>query len=333
MKYTGVWTIGEQRHGDIQIISYELLARGRRLADKLGVKLVSVIAGPIKAGAEKELIARGSDEVIVMTNPELAQFLPEPYLKAFGVLIEKYKPEIVLAGATSMGRTLMPLLSIKCHAGLTADCTELEIEEATGNLLQVRPAIGGNIMATIKSPEHRPQMATVRPKSTKMPAADPKRKGTLILETVDGKLLTSKVKLLAFRAIEDDSSNIQEADAIIAGGRGLKKSENFDLIRKIASLSNASVGASRDAVDRGWASYPQQIGLSGKTVSPKFYLCAGISGSVQHIAGIKTAETIVAINNNPEAAIFKLADLGIVADLFEVLPRLAERLEKSRGSK
>lgn len=292
--WSGVWVFGEQRDGIVQPISHELLARGRRLADKRGSALTAVILGPAEDAGLRELIQRGADRVLHLPDPGLSHFLPEPYSAVMAHLVRKHKPEILIAGATTTGRTLMPLLAIQCHAGLTADCTQLEIEEGTGNLLQIRPAIGGNIMATIKTPTHRPQMATVRPRSMKPAPADAARKGDIIRETAPAELLRSRMRRVAFEPADDDGANIQKAEVVIAAGRGLKKGTNFELIQRIARLLNAGIGASRDAVDRGWIGYPHQVGLSGKTISPKLYLCAGISGSVQHLAGIKTAEHIIA---------------------------------------
>ncbi|MGO8703499.1 MAG: electron transfer flavoprotein subunit alpha/FixB family protein [Candidatus Brocadiia bacterium] len=329
-EFKGVWILGEQRSAAVQPVSYELLARGRGLADRLGVPLSAVMLGKTAEAGLRELISRGADQVILVESPALEHFLPEPYARALEHLIRKHKPEILIAGATTTGRTLMPIVAVKCRAGLTADCTHLEIESDTGNLLQIRPAIGGNIMATIKSPSHRPQMATVRPRSMKAAARDESRRGTVIRESVPAELLASRVRRLGFEPAAADSANIQEAEVVVSGGRGLKKRENFDLIYQLAVLLNAGVGASRDAVDRAWISYPHQVGLSGKTVSPKLYLCAGISGSIQHLAGIKTAEHIIAINSNPDAQILKVADYGIVADLFEVLPMLIRKIEERR---
>ncbi|MFA6471367.1 MAG: electron transfer flavoprotein subunit alpha/FixB family protein, partial [Candidatus Latescibacterota bacterium] len=202
-----------------------------------------------------------------------------------------------------------------------------------GNLLQTRPAIGGNIMATIKTPNYRPQMATVRPKSTPIPKKTPGRNGTIIEVKIPESLLDGREERLGFRPIVTGEVNIEEADRVVAGGRGLKKGENFKLIHELAHRFGAAVGASRDAVDRGWAEYPQQVGLSGKTVVPKLYIAVGISGSIQHLAGMKTSETIVAINNDPDAQIFHVADLGIVGDLFEVVPELIKELDQRKAQK
>ena len=234
--YSGVWILGEQRNGKVQTIAHELLNRGRSLADKRRVPLTAIILGKAEPEDLDMLIKRGADQVIAIEADELATFLPEPYTNAMAYLVDKYKPEIIIAGATSTGRTLMPLLAIRFHAGLTADCTGLDIEEETGNLLQTRPAIGGNIMATIKSPSHRPQMATVRPKSTRPAAFNAARTGKIIREEVDPSLLGSRVKLLKFTKSAEETANIQEADVIIAGGRGLKKGDNFQLINELAAL-------------------------------------------------------------------------------------------------
>jgi electron transfer flavoprotein alpha subunit len=327
-----VWIIGEQTNGIVKSVSYELLARGRTLADKLSSNLVGVIfCNHIREEDLQELIYRGADKVILVKNPALENFLPESYVNVLTSLIRKYKPDVVIASATTTGRTLMPATAIKCHAGLTADCTGLDIDDV--NLIQTRPAIGGNILATIKTPNNRPQMATVRPHSNKPLNRDTERIGEIIEEEVDKTLLKSRVKYVDFIANPEESANIQDADVIVSGGRGFKKAENFKMVQELASLLDAAVGASRDVVDLGWVTYPHQVGLSGKTVSPKLYVAIGISGSVQHLAGIKTAETIIAINNDPEAQIFKVSDYGIVADLFEILPILLEKLREIKSKR
>lgn len=329
MGYHDVWIIGETNNGDIKDISFELLNRGRRLANKLGRSLIAILIGnEMKNNSINELIYRGADEVYVIVDPKLENFIVDNYVNALKDLINNYKPEIILAAATTTGRTLMPYLAMKINTGLTADCTDLDIEESTGNLLQTRPAIGGNILATIKTPTCRPQMATVRPKSTKPASRDEKRIGNIIKIAVDSKWFYSRVERIFWEKNDQEDVNIQDADIIISGGKGLKKADNFSLIRELAKILGGVIGASRDAVDRGWISYPHQVGLSGKTVTPKLYIAVGISGSIQHLAGMKTADIIIAINNDPEAPIFKVADFGIVGDLFEVLPALNEGLQK-----
>ncbi|MDA3948071.1 MAG: electron transfer flavoprotein subunit alpha/FixB family protein [Spirochaeta sp.] len=324
-----VWTIAEQYEGRLRGVSFELLSRGRALADELGTKLASVVIGHgVTEESLTELIHRGADEVYSIQDPRLADFVSESYSRILADLVETYQPAIILAAATSSGRTLMPYVAIKVNTGLTADCTELAIEEGTGNLLQTRPAIGGNIMATIKTPDHRPQMSTVRPKSSRPLPADSTRVGKIVEVPVEDRYIDERVRVLGYRTDEEDFANIEEADVVIAGGKGMKKADNFSMLRKIADHFDGVVGASRDAVDRGWIGYPHQIGLSGKTISPRLYIGAGISGSIQHLAGIKTSETIVSINNDPDASIHKVADFGIVGDLFEVLPELQRRLNE-----
>jgi electron transfer flavoprotein alpha subunit len=328
-----VWVMAEQFEGKLKEVSFELLSRGRLLADKLGVPLVSVLIGN---GVSKtdlmRLIKQGADEVYEVQDISLAYFICETYSQVLEKLIEEYKPLILLAAATSSGRTLMPYTAARIHTGLTADCTELDIEEGSGNLLQTRPAIGGNIMATIKTPDHRPQIATVRPKSSKSLPPDENRTGNIKSFPFDPAWKGKGVEVISYTR-EESSFQLEEADVIVAGGRGLKKAENFLMIHKLANALKAAVGATRDAVDRGWVSYPHQIGLSGKTVSPKVYIAAGISGAIQHLAGIKTSETIISINNDPEANLHKLADLAIVGDVFAILPELQKRLKDRLGEK
>jgi len=333
MNYHGIWTIAEMNQEKIKEVSFELLTRGRKLADKLGTELASVLIGNNTNNDDvQELIYRGADKVYVISDPRLENFIVENYANILENLVNEYKPEIIIAAATTSGRSLMPYFSVRVNAGLTADCTDLDIEKDTGNLLQTRPAIGGNILATIKTPEHRPQIATVRPKSTRPTPKDEKRTGEIINITLKPELIDGRVERIGCKKNEQQYMNIQDADIIISGGRGLKKAENFGLIRELAQHLGGVVGASRDAVDRGWISYPHQIGLSGKTVTSKLYIAVGISGAIQHLAGMKTADNIVAINNDPEAPIFKVADFGIVGDLFEILPILNEQLVKeSRG--
>ena len=329
MKYSGIWTLAEAHGTELRQVSFELLARGRTLADKLGVPLCSVVMGNnIGHNSMEELIKRGAGKVYLVQSEELEHFTVETYSNILCHLIEKYRPEILIAAATTTGRTLMPHVSMKIHAGLTADCTGLDIEEDTHILLQKRPAIGGNILATIKTPFHRPQMATVRPRSTRPAPYDPDRKGEVLEIPFDMSFLDKRVTWIGFRKGDTEEEDIQAADVVVSGGKGLKKAENFDLIRHLAAKLKGVVGASRDTVDRGWISYPHQVGLSGKTVTPKLYVAVGISGAIQHLAGMKTAENIVAINSDPDAQIFRVSDFGIVGDLFEIIPLLNEKLEE-----
>jgi len=327
-----VWTIAEQHNGKLRDVSFELLARGRKLADRLDTRLASVLIGDgVSEEAMQRLIYCGADEVYSIQDPRLENFICESYAKVLARIIKTYMPSIVLAAATSSGRTLMPYLAIKVNTGLTADCTELDIEEGTGNLLQTRPAIGGNIMATIKTPDHRPQMATVRPKSSRPLPEDRSRQGRIIAVSVTDDMLDGRVKVLGYRKDVAEFVNVEEADIVIAGGKGLKKADNFAMIKRLADSFKGVVGASREAVDRGWIGYPHQIGLSGKTISPRLYIGVGISGSIQHLAGIKTSEIIVSINSDPDASLHKVADFGIVGDAFMVVPELQRRMDARNG--
>ncbi len=330
MAHEGVWILAEQSDGRVDRVSYELLTRGLSLAEKRNTTLTAMILGhDIAAEDLQELINRGADRVIAMEAPELAHFLPEPYAACMQHLLSEYSPEIIIAGATSTGRTLMPYVAIKVNAGLTADCTELDIEENTGNLLQTRPAIGGNILATIKTPNHRPQMATVRPHSTKPAPAQPDRTGEIIRLKAPANLLTSRVTRVDF-VPETDEYNLQDAEIAVVVGRGIKKAENLNIIHELAESLDAAVGATRDVVDRGWLTYPHQVGLSGKTITPKLYIGIGLSGAIQHLAGMQTAEHIIAINTDEEAQIFRVSELGIVGNLFDVLPVVTEKIRKAR---
>ncbi len=325
--YSGVWTLAEATAGHVASVSYELLSRGRTLADKRQAKLTAVLLCHGLSDADvQELIERGADEVLLIDAPELEHFTVEPFAATLLALIERHKPEIVIAGATTTGRTLMPYVAIQAKTGLTADCTALDIDAETGNLLQTRPAIGGNIMATIATPTARPQMATVRPRSTRPPERQAGRKGKVTREQA-GTTLTSRVRRVDFIR-ESDTHTLSEAERVVAVGRGIKKAENIAMIVGLAEALDAAVGASRDVVDRGWLEYPHQVGLSGKTVSPKLYVAVGISGAIQHLAGMQTADTVVAINSDPDAQIFRVANIGVVGDLFLVVPLLTQRLKE-----
>jgi electron transfer flavoprotein alpha subunit len=326
--WTDIWTLAEQKDDQLHPVSFELLTRGRTLADTRGCSLCSVVLGDaISDDALNELLARGADRVYAVQHTKLARFLIEPYAKVLQYLIETYQPEVLIAAATTTGRTLLPYVSMKVHAGLTADCTGLEIEPETGNLLQTRPAIGGNIMATIKTPDARPQMATVRPKSTPPAPRKAGRRGEILQIEIPEDLLTSRMRFEQFMPDASQGGTIEDAEVVVAGGRGVSKADNFALLEELAAQLGGTVGASRAAVDRGWQPYPRQVGLSGKTVAPKLYVACGISGAIQHLAGMQTAENIIAINIDPDAPIFQVADLGVVGDVFEVLPLVVEKLQ------
>jgi electron transfer flavoprotein alpha subunit len=325
--YKGVWIVAEQNKGIIQSVTYELIGKGRELADKRGVELCAVLLGDDIEKKSTELFHRGAEKVYLVDSPKLKHYQNEPYSKVLIELINEYRPEIVLCGATSMGRSLISRVAVKIDAGLTADCTGLDIDEERGLLLQTRPAFGGNIMATIICPNHRPQMATVRHKVMKEAISDPSRKGQVIKKTYNDKVLSSRTKILDIVEEEGYKINLAEADIIVSGGRGLGKPENFTLLHELADTIGGAVGASRAAVDADWIAYSHQVGQTGKTVCPKIYIACGISGQIQHLAGMSSADIIIAINKDPDAPIFKVANYGIVGDLFEIIPALIKKFK------
>jgi electron transfer flavoprotein alpha subunit len=327
--YQGVWVFAEQRGGQVATVSYELLGAGRALADKLKVDLSAVILGQKVMTQGVELIQWGADKVYVAEHEALEKFHEEAYSTVLASLANRYKPEIVLAGATPIGRSFIPRVAAKLKTGLTADCTSLDIEDETRMLLPVRPTYGGNIMATIICPNHRPQMATVRPKVMKRLEKDPYRKGEIINVPVDD----LKVRAKVVEEVKEETNitiNLQDVDVIIAGGRGVGKPENFALLKELAELLGGALGASRAAVDEGWIPYRHQVGQTGKTVCPKLYIACGISGAIQHLVGMQSSDIIIAINKNPDASIFNVATYGIVGDLFEVVPLLIKKIKALR---
>jgi electron transfer flavoprotein alpha subunit len=324
--YRGIWVYAEQRNGKLGSVSFELLARGRELADTLGTDLSAVCLGH-NVSDTAMLIAHGADKVYVMDAESLAKPQEDMYAAELAQLIQEHKPEIVLAGATSLGRAFIPRVAAMLKTGLTADCTALDIDMGKRLLVQTRPTFGGNIMATIICEHKRPQMATVRPRVFKKGSGDPNRKGQILKVDFIKAAVTSKTKLLDF--IEDLTKKvkIEDADIIVSGGRGLGKAENFSLIEGLALALGAAVGSSRPPVDDGWIPYSHQVGQTGKTVRPKLYIACGISGSVQHMAGMGTSECIVAINSDPNAPIFEIATYGIVGDLFKIVPMLTDKIK------
>ncbi len=330
--WTGVWVYGEFRNGQLASVTLELLGIGRKLADARGVDLTTVLIGHETGDAAQLLIGHGSDKVYRVDHPELAHFSDDAYTKILSGLIIEHKPEIILAGATAIGRSFIPAVATTLSAGLTADCTQLEIRESDGALLQTRPAFGGNIMATIECPSTRPQMSTVRPNVMKPLEFDKIRSGEIIDIEPTKEQLQNRIRYIESIKSELDNVNIQESDILVAGGRGLGEEKGFSLIRELAESLSADVAASRAVVDAGWIPYPHQVGQTGKTVAPKLYIACGISGAIQHVAGMQSADTIVAINRDENAPIFDVADYGIVGDLFEVLPKLITKIKEKRGS-
>ena len=327
--YKGIWVFIEQKKGKVQSVSYELLGKARELAEKLNTEVSGVFIGHNIGDEVDELIYCGADKIYLVEAPEVANFQDEPYTNILIELIKKYKPEILLCGATFIGRSLISRVAVNIKAGLTADCTGLDIDPDKRILLQTRPAFGGNIMATITSPNYRPQMATVRHKVFQPRDPDKHRKGKVIKESFTGSLLFSKTKLLDIVDEVESLVNIAEADIIVSGGRGMGGKENFKILEELAHALGAAVGSSRAAVDSGWMPYSHQVGQTGRTVSPKIYIACGISGQIQHLVGMQSSKIIVAINKDPEAPIFKVATYGIVGDLFQIVPALIKRFKEA----
>jgi electron transfer flavoprotein alpha subunit len=327
--YSGVWIFAEQRGGRVASVAYELLGAGRRLADDRRAQLSAVLMGASEPEA-RELIRWGADRVYLSDNPAYETFNDEPCAELLSLLIKEHRPEIVLAGATPIGRSFFPRVAAKLRTGLTADCTSLEIDGETGNLLQIRPAFGGNIMATILCPNNRPQMATVRPRVMKPGTYDEGRTGEIIHVEAEG--LTSRTKVLeTIKEVSDVTVNLHEADIIVSGGRGLGDRKGFKLLGELAEVLGGALGASRAAVDEGWIPYSHQVGQTGKTVCPKIYIACGISGAVQHLVGMQSSDIIIAINKNPEAPIFNVANYGIVGDVYEIVPMLIKKIKEMKG--
>jgi electron transfer flavoprotein alpha subunit len=328
-EYRDVWVLAEQRDGKIRVETLELLGKGRELAGDLDSQLVAVLLGYNVGDQCQELISYGADKVIWIDDPRLEHYQTSIYTDAVTQQILELKPEILLIGATYLGRDLAPRLARRLGTGLTADCTGLSVDKEARLLVQTRPAFGGNIMASIVTPQNRPQMATVRPRVMKALDRDGARKGEVAKVSLDTDL-KALVKIVERVKEGEKGVNLEEADIIVAGGRGVGSPEKFEVIEELAKALGGEVGASRDVVDDGWISSTHQVGQTGKTVRPKLYIACGISGAVQHIAGMREAETIVAINSDPEAPVFQIADYGIVADLHQVLPLLTQAITESK---
>jgi electron transfer flavoprotein alpha subunit len=330
--WSGIWVYAEYRHGRIAPVTHELLGIGRKLADLKKVPLSAVLLTDQAGDVPAQLVSYGADKVYIVEDQALAQFTDEAYGNALEDLARQYKPEVILAGATAIGRSFIPRVATSLKTGLTADCTQLDIQQEDGALLQTRPAFGGNIMATIASSKTRPQMATVRPLVMKANVPDPARQGEMIHCIIAPERLASRVKVRNFVALEGDQVNLNEADIVVSGGRGLEGEKGFQLIAELAQLLDGAVAASRAAVDSGWIPYPHQVGQTGKTVSPKVYIACGISGAIQHLVGMQSADTIFAINRDPHAPIFDVATYGVVGDVFEILPKLIEKIKQTRSA-
>ncbi|MFA5014202.1 MAG: electron transfer flavoprotein subunit alpha [Actinomycetota bacterium] len=338
--YKGVCVFLEANDKTIADIGFELMSEGRKLADRLGVELSAVAIGNGIKESAKEAFLYGLDKLYLLDSPIFSNNLDDIFAKALVQVIHKYKPDIFLAGATWFGRTLIPKVAAILKTGLTADCTGLAIDEEKKILLQTRPTFGGNILATIVTRNARPQMATVRPhvmekkKITEGPGDSGSKvdyyEDKIEYIKIDESKFKTKYKLLGIDKELDEKINITDYDVIVSGGRGLGGSEKFPMLKELADLLGGVVGASRAAVDSGWISYPHQVGQTGKTVNPKIYIACGISGAIQHLAGMQTSDIIIAINKDPSAPIFKVANYGIVGDIFEVMPMLIKRLKNGK---
>lgn len=319
--YNGVWVFAEQRGGELQKVSLEILGEGRKIADKLGVKLTALLLGDnIKALAE-ELGTHGADEVLVAESELLKNYTTDGYTKVICELANERKPGILFIGATFVGRDLGPRVAARLSTGLTADCTILDVEVEKGDLLATRPAFGGNLMATIACPDHRPQMATIRPGVfTKLPKSDVE----FVTEVVEVNLVESDIRTKIIEIVKEnkDIVDIGEANIIVSGGRGVSTQENFKLLDELAEVLGGTVAGSRAAIDNGWIDKSYQVGQTGKTVRPTIYIACGISGAIQHVAGMQDADMIIAVNKDAGAPIMKIADYAIVGDIAKVLPEM-----------
>ncbi len=331
--YKGILVFAEQRDGVIQNVGLELIGKAKELAAKLDVPVTAALIGDNVEGLAKTLIEYGADKVLVVNDARLAIYDTEAYAQVFKAIIDAKKPEIVLFGATTLGRDLAPRVSSRMNTGLTADCTKLEISQENGGLEMTRPAFGGNLMATIICPDHRPQMSTVRPGVMQKLAREEGRQGEV--ENFHVSLDTSKMRVKVLQVVKETANkvDISEAKILVSGGRGIGSAENFAALEAVAKQIGATVSASRAAVDAGYIEHDRQVGQTGKTVRPDIYFACGISGAIQHVAGMEESEYIVAINKDKDAPIFGIADLGIVGDANKIAPLLAEELKKAIEAK
>ena len=324
--FQNVWVIAEVDRGIIQPVTLELLASARDLADKRKSEVWVVILGyPVQ---QPELFAYGADVCLVIDDVRLSNFIDELEANILSRMIKKYQPEIILCGATSRGRALIPRVAVKTYCGLTADCTQLDIDPQNGDLLQTRPAFGGNILATIRSSDHRPQIASVRPRVMKARVPESDRDGILIIESVLAEDEVNNKKVVEVFHDTQSAINLADAEIIIAGGRGTHGKAGFELLRQLARKVDGAVGASRAAVDSGWIPYTHQVGQTGQTVQTKIYIACGISGQIQHLVGMQSCDLIIAIDKNPDTPMMQMADIAITGDMFEILPELIKEINQ-----
>lgn len=330
--FRGVWVFVEQTEGVPAGVSWELLGEGRKLADKLKVELCAVVMGENVDHIANEAIQYGAEKIYLIDQPVFKNYRTQAYHKAMCYLVSKYNPEVILMGATGMGRDLAGAVATEVATGLTADCTGLDVDD-NRNLMQTRPAFGGNIMATIMCVTHRPQMATVRPHVMGMPEKRTDAKGEIIRENpnvAEEDIISKVLKIVADKKADD--MDISGAEIIVSGGRGMMNSTNFKILEELANELGGTVGASRSAVDAGWMAHSRQVGQTGKTVRPKIYIACGISGAIQHLVGMQDSDVIIAINKDKDAPIFEVATYGIVGDLFQIIPAITEEIRRRKNA-
>ena len=325
--YKNVWIFAEQREGKIAPVVIELLGEGRKLAKEVDAELCAILLGKDVDGLAKELITFGADKVYVADDALLEKYTTDAYTKVIKDAIDEIKPEIMLFGATHIGRDLAPRIASRVGTGLTADCTKLEIDPEDKKIKQTRPAFGGNIMATLICPKHRPQMSTVRPGVMDKAEKDETRTGEVI--ALDYKITQDDIRTTVLETVKTkkDLVSLTDANVIVSGGLGLGGPEGFEMLKKLADKLGGVVGSSRAAVDAGWIDHSHQVGQTGTTVKPNLYIACGISGAIQHLAGMQSSDFIIAINKNPAAPILEIADYGVVGDLHEIVPMLIEKLD------
>lgn len=332
-EYKNVLVVCEQRDGNLQSVSLELIGKARELADKLNEEVIAVIAGSKVEELTRDLIEHGADKVYYVEDKILEKYITEPYVKTMSTIIKDLKPQIVLFGASSIGRDLAPRVSARIGCGLTADCTKLEIDEETGLLNMTRPTFGGNLLATIQSPEARPQMSTVRPGVMPKQEDDKTRTGEVKKYDITFEDKDINVDIIEEKVADKKKIKIEDADVLISVGRGIGSAENMKLAYELAEVLEGEVSSSRAVVDSGWLEKDRQVGQTGKTVRPNLYIALGISGAIQHLAGMEESDLIVAINKNPDANIFNVADVGIIGDINEVVPELIKKIKAAKAKK
>ncbi len=326
--YKNIWVYAEQKQGELSNTIYELIGAGQELAQKRKCELWGVIIGENLEQKASGLLEYGLDKIILAENPNLKNFVDGDYAIVMQELCDEYKPELLLGPATFYGKSLFPRLAVKLKTGMAADCIRISIDANSGDVTCVRPTYGGNVQTEISFTKVRPQIATLRPKAFKEATKNSSKSGEIIKKQISDDKLKQKTKVKEVVKEKAAMANLTEADIIVSGGRGLKGPENFHLVQELAEVLGGAWGATRAVVDAGWVPYPHQVGQTGKTVNPKLYIACGVSGAIQHLVGMQSSKTIVAINKDKDAPIFKVATYGVVGDVFEILPELTKKLKE-----